>query len=63
MKTYKILVWYHKKSIDDNFGGGYTEEDVKMITKGFSFDVDLSHDIYRFYTRKNGTKMYCVIEE
>lgn len=52
MQTYKIEKITSKgKTI--NYGGGYTEEDMKMITKGYKFNG-------LFYS-KEGTKQFYIV--
>lgn len=60
--TYKIEVWTVKEG-NQNYGGGYTEEDVKMIVKGFKQDKEFSFLNTVAYTRKNSTKMFFVTAE
>ena len=62
--TYKIEVWSFSTKNFDDYGGGYTEEDVQLITKGYCLDKDVTHDeATRYFTRKNGTKMFVVEKE
>lgn len=44
------------KEID--YGGGYTEKDVKDITKGYKRNAD-----FGYYERKNGKYMFFVDED
>lgn len=57
MKTYKIH-FYNGNEWED-FGGGYTIEEVKQFTKGYKAEENLEG----FYTRKNSKKMYDVRED
>ena len=41
---------------ETNYGGGYNEEDVKAITKGYKFNG-------LFYERKNGKFIYIIDEQ
>ena len=54
--TYSIEKYNPKTDEWENMGGGYTENDVKQITKGFPFNG-------MFYTRKNSQIMYVVEKE
>jgi hypothetical protein len=60
--TYRIEVYY-KGKCEGNYGGGYTTEDVKMVTKGYKPDPEFSWECTTAYTRKNSTKMFFVTEE
>lgn len=55
MATYNVKKYNSKTDKFENFGGGYTEEDVKAITKGYKFNGF-------FYDRK-GTKTFYMVEE
>ena len=54
--TYKIEKYDAVSKKWENFGGGYTEEEVKQITKGFPFDGLM-------YSRKNSRTFFIVTEE
>lgn len=54
MKTYKVTK-YSVDGQEKNYGIGYTEEDVKAITKGYAFDG-------LFYNRQ-GSKWFFIVEE
>ena len=56
MATYTIQKFDCKTNKWENFGGGYTSEEVKQIIKGFPFDG-------HYYSRKNGNTFYLVEEE
>lgn len=56
MKTYRISKYEPKEDKWYSYGGGYTEEDVKAITKGYK-----SNGL--FYERKGTRTMYEVVEE
>ena len=62
MATYKIEVWTTKEHTQD-YGGGYTAEEVRLITKGWKPDKEFSFGSTVAYTRKNSTKMFFVEEE
>ena len=68
MDTYKVKVHYLDGSdLVDDYGGGYTADDLRSILKGYKEDKDLRFTINglttRFYSRANGKKMFEVIEE
>lgn len=44
-KMYSIVKVNSENGKETNYGGGYTEKDVKQITKGYTFNG-------LFYTRK-----------
>ena len=50
---YRIEKYNPKTEEWENMGGGFTENDVKAITKGFHFNG-------LFYTRKNSKIIYVV---
>lgn len=54
--TYRITRYNPDTNNWEDFGGGYTEEDVKAITKGFKNNG-------LFYERKNSKVMYEVIAD
>lgn len=54
--TYRISRYNPDTKDWEDFGGGYTEEDVKVITKGFKNNG-------LFYERKNSRVMYEVIAD
>lgn len=54
--TYNITKIDSKTEHETNMGNGYTEEDVKAITKGYTFNG-------LFYERKNSKWMYIVEED
>lgn len=57
MKKYRIRKYNtneHEKCYD--LGGGYTEEDVKLIIKGYKFNGF-------FYEKKNSNIIYVIEEE
>lgn len=65
--TYTIEKWVNN-DIVANYGGGYTEADVKAITKGFkemkSNDDDLAIEIdVRFFMRRNSDITFVVEPE
>lgn len=55
MKRYKISKYNPKKDRWEDYGGGYTEEDLKVITKGF-------HNNGLFYERKGSKIIFEVVE-
>ena len=66
MERFRITVWDYKdgKGTMNDYGPGYTANDVALITKGFPLDTELTKDsAIRYYTRKNGTRMYVVEAE
>lgn len=54
--TYKIQKYNPKTDKFENYGGGYSEEDMKVITKGYKFNG-------QFYERKNSKIFYIVEKE
>ena len=54
--TYRITKIDCMTEKEQNLGGGYTEQDVKQITKGYKFNG-------LFYTRENSKWMYIVDAE
>jgi hypothetical protein len=54
--TYNITKIDCNTENEINMGNGYTEEDVKAITKGYTFNG-------LFYERKNSKWMYIVEED
>lgn len=54
-KMYSIVKVNSENGKETNYGGGYTEKDVKQITKGYTFNG-------LFYTRKNSKYMYIATE-
>lgn len=54
--TYRIAKYNSKTEKWENYGGGYTEEDVKEITKGYKNNG-------LFYERKGCKTIYEVVEE
>lgn len=56
MVTYRINVYNSKTNDWDDFGGGYSKDDVKKITKGYRKNG-------LFYERKGSKKIYEVVEE
>ena len=52
---FKVIKVDSKTEKEQNMGGGYTAEDVKAITKGYTFNG-------LFYDRK-GSKYYYIVEE
>ena len=54
-KTYTITKIDSATGTEKNYGGGWTEEDVKTITKGYTFNG-------LFYDRK-GSKYFFDVEE
>lgn len=55
MKRYKISKYNPKKDSWEDYGGGYTAEDVKVITKGFRNNG-------LFYERKGSKIIFEVAE-
>ena len=55
MKNYEIIKIEVETEKETNYGKGYTDEDVKSITKGYKFNG-------LFYTRENGKYIYIVNE-
>ena len=56
MKKYKVTKLDSRSGKETEYGGGYTEEDVKLITKGYKFNG-------LFYDRKGSSIIYTVEEE
>ena len=56
MKKYKVTKLDSRSGEKTECGGGYTEEDVKAITKGYKFNG-------LFYDRKGSHIIYTVEEE
>ena len=54
--TFKIEKYNADTKTWENFGGGYTKEEVKQITKGYPFDGLM-------YSRKNSATFFIVTEE
>ena len=54
MTYYTVIKVDSKTGKEKNFGGGYTESDVKEITKGYTFNG-------MFYDRK-GSKYFYIVE-
>lgn len=52
-KMYKVTKINIKTNEESNYGGGYTEEDVKLITKGYTYNG-------LFYERKNSNYIFIV---
>lgn len=59
METYKISKYEPKEEKWYDYGGGYSAEDVKQITKGFRQD-DIIEELY---SRKGSNIMFEVIPE
>ena len=55
MKTYSIIKINSETEETRNYGAGYTEEDVKEITKGYKFNG-------LFYNRI-GSKFFFIVTE
>lgn len=53
--TYRIIKVDSTTEQEQNFGGGYTKEDVQQVVKGYSFNGV-------FYSRK-GSKYFFIVEE
>lgn len=53
---YRIRKYNPKTDKWENYGGGYTEEDVKQITKGYRYNG-------LFYERKGSMVIFEVIAE
>lgn len=56
MKHYTIIKVDSKTEKEQNLGGGYTEQDVRNITKGYKFNG-------LFYDRDGSRYFYIVNEE
>lgn len=56
MTKYKVKKYNSKADRFEDLGGGYTEEDVKAITKGYKFNG-------LFYERQGTMTFYTVSEE
>lgn len=56
MEKYKVEKYNPKTDSFQNLGGGYTEDDVKAITKGYKFNG-------LFYERKGTETFYIVTAE
>ena len=59
--TYRVEAWtvFNRK----NYGGGWTEEDVKEITRGYKANPVYSSGTTTAYTRKNSRKIFFVKAE
>lgn len=53
--TYRVIKMDSKTEKETNYGGGYTMEDVKAITKGYTFNG-------LYYDRK-GSRYFFIVEE
>ena len=63
MKTYRIVKTKYKGDVI-NYGGGYTEEDVKSIVpKSYKADKAFSTDERKYYFSKNANVCYIVEAE
>ena len=61
--TYRIEKWNTKgesKCVGD-YGGGYTEQDVKDLIKGYRKTETIGN--MQFYQRKGSYTLYVVVEE
>ena len=61
--TYRIEKWNTKseaKCVGD-YGGGYTEQDVKDLIKGYKKTETIGN--MQFYQRKGSHNLYIVVEE
>ena len=56
MARYRISKYNPKTKEWENYGGGYTEDDVKLITKGYKNNG-------LFYERKGSKIIYEVVED
>lgn len=54
---------YDYNGFSTSYGGGFSEQEMKEIIKGYTYDTDLSNEHFSYYTRKNGTKMFVVTKE
>ena len=54
---------YDYNGFTTSYGGGFTEQEVKEIVKGYSYDADLSDEHFTYYTRKNGQRMFVVTKD
>ena len=63
MTKYKVEKFDSKTEKFVDFGGGYTEEDVKEITKGYKETTELARTSIRFFQRKNCRYVYMVTAE
>lgn len=62
-KTYKVEKYDGKKEKWIDYGKGYTEQDVKDITKGYIVDKEMTEMFSQtVYTRKNTITMFLVTE-
>ena len=52
---FKVIKIDSKTEKEQNMGGGYTEQDVKVITKGYTFNG-------LYYDRK-GSRYFYIVEE
>lgn len=57
-KYYRVVKVEINTGKETNYGGGYTEEDVKAITKGYTINKE-----FGYYERKNGKYMFFVDED
>ncbi len=62
--TFRIEKWISKNGISEcvaNYGGGYTESDIKALIRGYK-KTDKIGDI-QFYQRKGSNTVWVAIEE
>lgn len=63
MKYYEIVRHtYNDKEARDNYGGGYTAEEVKAVLKGYKREPLEFDPTTCFYTRK-GSKYFYIVSE
>ena len=60
--TYRIKS-YDFSGFTVDYGGGYSEQDIKSMTKGYKLDKDLTNENADIYSRKNGLLIYIVTKE
>ena len=63
LHTYRIEVFLFKTRTLEDYGGGYTQDDLDGIVTGYKVDPEFCSGKRICYTRKNGTKAYFVTEE
>ena len=53
--TYRVIKVDSKTGNESNFGSGYTMEDIKVITKGYTFNG--------FYYDRKGSRYFYIVEK
>ena len=65
VKTFKISKFDGRSKKWNDYGGGYSEQDVKLITKGYKVDKEISECLTssKVYTKRRCLTMFDVTEE